>query len=60
MDKNGAIWLFGRKVKVVKNNSDYSCNECALKDICEENLIGINEYICSTGDGSVQKFLKAE
>lgn len=59
MDENNAIWLFGRKVRIIKDGT-YTCTDCALKDICENNLVAINECICSTGDGTRQKFIKAE
>lgn len=52
------IWLFGRKVRIVED-STYTCTDCALKDICDNNLIGVSE-ICGTGDGTSQKFVKAD
>lgn len=58
--EDNVIWLFGRKVKPVRNDNDYTCNGCALKDICDNNLVDINEYICTTNDNSRQKFVKAE
>ena len=61
MDKSNVIWLFGRKVKVVANDDAYTpCRGCELRDICENNLVGINECICSTSDGTRQKFIKDE
>lgn len=57
--KDNVIWLFGRKVKVV-NEGTRTCAGCALVDICEENVVGINECICSTGDNTEQKFIKAD
>lgn len=59
MDNSNAIWLFGRKVKAVRNDNDCTCSGCALFDICSE-LCGCSYDICSTGDGSKQKFIKAE
>lgn len=59
MDENNAIWLFGRKVRIVEDGTR-TCTDCALRDICEKNLIDINECICSTGDNTFQKFIKAE
>ena len=59
MSKDNVIWLFGRKVRIVKDCT-YTCTDCALRDICEKNLVGINECICSTCDNTSQKFVKAD
>ena len=59
MSKDSAIWLFGRKVKAVRNDNDYTCSGCALNDICDE-LCGCNYDPCSTGDDSRQKFISVD
>lgn len=57
MDKNVVIQIFGRKVKLVSDNSR-TCNGCVLKDVCY-NCDG-DICICDTADGSGQIFVSAD
>ena len=61
MSKDSFIWLFGRKVKAVKRD-DYSCNGCALKDICDSLYTTSSLVVdpCNTGDDSRQKFVSVD
>lgn len=59
MSKDSFIWLFGRKVKPVLSD-DFSCDGCALRDICCIMCGTDGLDPCYTGGNGQQKFVSVD
>ena len=49
------VELFGRRMKIVNDSSIFTCNHCALNNICRQLQKEIEERPCEKANGEMNR-----